>query len=103
MASPSRMPCPPLLQGLGGGGGARMQAQRCQLGEVWLGQHSFTGVHALYREGPGGSGGLELSQHTSGIVCGGLLGRCALVFDYPRMRLAVRRPATVAAAVAAAG
>ncbi|PRW56405.1 hypothetical protein C2E21_4538 [Chlorella sorokiniana] len=91
------------IKGLGGGGGARMTAQRCQLGEVWLGPHCFTSVQALYREGPGGNGGLELSQHTSGIVCGGVLGRCTLVFDYPRLRLAVRRPAAPeAAAVAAA-
>lgn len=74
-----------------------MPAQRCQLGEVRLGRLSFAGVQALYREGPGGGGGLELSQHTSGIVCGGVLGRCALVYDYPRMRLAVRGPAAAAA------
>ena len=78
-----------------------MAAQRCQLGEVWLGQHRFTGVQALYREGQGGNGGLELSQHTSGIVCGGVLGRCTLVYDYPRLRLAVRRPAPAATAAAA--
>ena len=93
-----------MLQGIGdGAGGSRLSARRCELAEVRLGPCSFKRVQALYHaasgsttDSAGGSGstggGLELSRHTSGIVCGGLLGRCHLTFDYARMRLAVAPP-----------
>ena len=83
------------LQGIGSGGGGAVPAHRCQLSEVWLGPHRFEGVQALFHSDPasgGGGGGLELSQHTGGIVCGGLLGRCTLLFDYARGRVALQRP-----------
>lgn len=94
------MPLPPLplVQGVGGSGADRITARRCQLAEVRMGPCRFRGVQALYhapRAGgstSGGGAGLELSRHTSGIVCAGLLGRCGLTFDYARMRVAVAGP-----------
>lgn len=81
---------------MGGGSQDRITAHNCQLAEVRLGVYSFHGVQALYHSVPAGSdgsgAGLELSHHTSGIVCAGLLGRCGLVFDYARMRVAVAGP-----------
>lgn len=79
-------------QGIGsGGGGNRVAAHRCTLAEVRLGSRSFPAAQALYHqiESGGGNGGLELSQHTSGIVCGGVLGRCSLTYDYANARVAV--------------
>ena len=83
-----------------GGGGEKLSTRRCQLAEVRMGACAFQPVQALYHVarsssgagggGGGGGGGLELSQYTSGIICGGLLGRCHLVFDFPRMRVAVQ-------------
>ena len=86
-----------MTQGIGDNGSTRILAHRCQLAEVRLGAHTFRSVSALYhppaKAGGSGSGGLELSQHTSGILCGGLLNHRALTFDYSRMRVAVRGPA----------
>ena len=78
-----------------GGSGDKPATRRCQLAEVRMGSCTFHPVQALYHpprssSGKGGGGGLELSQYTSGILCGGLLGRCHLVFDFPRMRVAVQ-------------
>lgn len=90
--------CGPTMSPLQGvGSGERITAQRCELAEVRLGGCRFRAVHAVYHSPPpsgssGGGAGLELSQHTSGIVCAGLLGRCALTFDYARMRVAVAGP-----------
>lgn len=85
---------PTAIKGIGAGGGNRLAARRCQLAEVRLGAHTFRGAQALYHESSsGGGGGLELSQHTSGIICGGLLSQCALTFDYARVRVGVQGPA----------
>lgn len=70
-----------------GGGGQRLPAQRCQLAEARLGPATFSPAAAVFHTG--GDGGLVLSRHTSGIVCAGLLGRCSLLLDYPRLRMAV--------------
>ncbi|KAL4443501.1 hypothetical protein ABPG75_011238 [Micractinium tetrahymenae] len=88
------------IKGVGGGTQDRITAHNCQLAEVRLGLYRFHSVQALYHSTPpggtaGGGAGLELSQHTSGIVCAGLLGRCGLVFDYARMRVAVAGPGSV--------
>lgn len=84
------------IMGVGGTAKDRVTARRCQLEEVRLGQCCFRDVQAVYHPprgaGGGGGAGLELSQHTSGIICAGLLGRCGLTFDYARMRVAVAGP-----------
>ena len=75
-----------------GGGGEKLATRLCQLAEVRMGTCTFQPVQALYHvaSGGGGGGGLELSRYTSGIICGGLLGRCHLVLDLPRQRVAVQ-------------
>ena len=75
------------IRGIGGLASERLSARQCQLAEARLGPAVLHGVTATFREG--GGGGLVLSRHTSGIACAGLLGRCSLLYDYARMRLAV--------------
>ncbi|EFN58196.1 hypothetical protein CHLNCDRAFT_142045 [Chlorella variabilis] len=81
------------IKGIGSGASDRLTAQRCQLAEARLGATTLSPVTAVFHSGGGSGGGggagLSLSQHTSGIVCAGLLGRCSLLFDYARMRMAV--------------
>ncbi len=61
---------------------------RVQLGELaWVacGGVRFEAVKTLYAV----HGGLDISRYSAGIVCGDLLGRRSVVFDYVNKRLGI--------------
>eukprot|EP00887_Chlorella_sp_A99_P007235 scaffold2.g7235.t1 len=83
-AGSAARPPPAVVSGLGG---TAMHVETRLLHRVQLGAAVFTnvGCHVVGES----MGGMDLSAYTHGIAAGGLLGRCTLVFDYPRGRLGV--------------
>jgi len=75
------------VRGVGGEGVMGMKVDRGRLTWLQLGDERFEEVESLFASG----GGLDLSLHTCGMLCGDLLAECAVVFDYPRKRIAFRR------------
>ena len=75
------------VRGVGGEGVLGMKVDRGRLNWLQLGDERFEEVEALFASG----GGLDLSLHTCGMLCGDLLAECGVVFDYPRRRIAFYR------------
>lgn len=76
---------------MGSEGSNRVRVSNAWLAWLEMAGARFEGVRALLARSEGGASGagIDLSAHTSGIICGDLLSRCRVVFDYPRSRLAL--------------
>ena len=76
-------------------GGASLRYRSGALPRLRVGGAVFTDVRLDWAEaggGGGGDGGLDLSAYSHGMLAGGLLGRCTLLFDYARGRVALVGP-----------
>lgn len=76
----------------GGGGGGGLQARQHKL--QWLtlgGGTSFKNITALLPI----NSSFNLSEHTVGMICGDLLSKCDVVYDYPKRRVAIMEPRTL--------
>lgn len=78
--------CP---QGVGGSDSKSVRMESSKLLWLEMGASRFERLKCLLAGAPGP--GLDLSHYTAGILCGDLLARCRLVFDYARRRVAIIR------------
>jgi hypothetical protein len=69
-------------EGTGSGG---LEARRGTIAKLELDCGEFFNVSSLVAT----RGGLDLSLHTSGMICVDLLLTCKVVFDYPRRRVSI--------------
>ena len=94
MGPPTTAPPPPtrpppqsrFVKGVGTA--ARMRVQTGQLAWMECAGVTFPAVEALFAT----SGGLDVSVYSAGNICGDLLGRVDVAFDYVNQRLWLRRP-----------
>ena len=68
-----------------GGGAGGLEARRGTIARLELDCGKFFDVSSLVAT----RGGLDLSLHTSGMICVDLLLTCKVIFDYPRRRVSI--------------